>query len=410
LNIPFLSEARAVLDWTATPTVLTLYEWLKLEGISKDLFERELVLLEEEDDARQKGERQGRSAKFWGALIFILVIVIILFPLLLMSVARENSQPNPWHTGVVSVQLETFETLFKMDNLPRALNDAAFKSLKDNELLSGGYTHDDVALLDIANQSKSIWIISPGSRAAMTAALADASNGTMALDVNVQWQFSRNVPSNLVGVSENVLGRRSHSLRAEDAALFHRALINESGTPVLIPLPNLFPKYMRLGLAGSTGDGASALPKAAQTENVDCILEHRRDGGKEWWELYANHTGTGSPSNLEIITFSDEVIPPTLTFITNYGVVGLYVSVVLVVGRFLRSFVSMLPSRIPHENMPQVTTLRNLCAMIYRARSSQPPNLALEEELFLLLMAIYTSTEAMAAWSKTTITADVKQD
>ncbi len=64
----------------------------------------------------------------------------------------------------------------------------------------------------------------------------------------------------------------------------------------------------------------------------------------------------------------------------------------------------------PHENMPQVTTLRNLCAMIYRARSSQPPNLALEEELFLLLMAIYTSTEAMAAWSKTTITADVKQD
>jgi hypothetical protein len=61
-----------------------------------------------------------------------------------------------------------------------------------------------------------------------------------------------------------------------------------------------------------------------------------------------------SPCIVEIITFSSRVVPPSVSFITSYGIIGLYISVVLVIGRFLRMTVSNLSHQIIYENMPQV--------------------------------------------------------
>lgn len=36
--IPFLSEARTLLDWICIKTSLTLYEWFKMEDIYTDIF------------------------------------------------------------------------------------------------------------------------------------------------------------------------------------------------------------------------------------------------------------------------------------------------------------------------------------------------------------------------------------
>lgn len=37
-SIPFVYEIRSILDWTLTPTTLTLMEWLKFEDIFAELF------------------------------------------------------------------------------------------------------------------------------------------------------------------------------------------------------------------------------------------------------------------------------------------------------------------------------------------------------------------------------------
>lgn len=329
MNIPFLSEARAVLDWTCTATTLTLYEWLKLDGISKDLFARELTLLEEQEGGRVSGVKQGRLSKCIGVMIFILVIFTILFPLLLMSVAQENSQPNPWRTGGVSITLETFEPFFIMDNIPTSIDNSKFDALDKEGLLISGLKRDDVTLLKVANQSKNIWTISPGSRQTMTSSLMQAANGTRTpLNLYVNWKFSRTVGSNLASsVAENTFDSRVYPLDKVVASLLHQALVNMTATDkrsgTMILLPRLFPKYVHLGLGANTNDGKGALPQAARLDFVNCSLHYLRDvEGREWWELYAHDTGTAMLSDLAIMTYSDQVIPPTLSFLMNYGVVG----------------------------------------------------------------------------------------
>jgi len=61
-----------------------------------------------------------------------------------------------------------------------------------------------------------------------------------------------------------------------------------------------------------------------------------------------------SPTSLEIITFSDRASSDAFAFLNSYGIVGLYVSVVLVVGRFLRMMVDQASHRIVYEDMPEV--------------------------------------------------------
>lgn len=55
-NIPFLYESRVLLDWACTTTTLSLGEWLKLEDITKQLFEVEVKRLDGIRDGRKPGE------------------------------------------------------------------------------------------------------------------------------------------------------------------------------------------------------------------------------------------------------------------------------------------------------------------------------------------------------------------
>ena len=77
----------------------------------------------------------------------------------------------------------------------------------------------------------------------------------------------------------------------------------------------------------------------------------------------------------------------------------MYVSIVLVVGKFMRMLVTDLSTRIRVEDMPNVEALRNLCMAICTYRSLQPPDLVLEEELYHLLISIYRRADALFAWT-----------
>ncbi len=96
---------------------------------------------------------------------------------------------------------------------------------------------------------------------------------------------------------------------------------------------------------------------------------------------------------------SDRIVPPGLAFIASYGIIGLYVSVVLVISRFLRLSASNISHKIIYQDMPQVQTLANLCELVRLARSRVPPQLDLEESLYRLLIRLYRSPEALLTWT-----------
>ena len=81
---------------------------------------------------------------------------------------------------------------------------------------------------------------------------------------------------------------------------------------------------------------------------------------------------------------------------SGYGIVGLYVSVVLVVFKFLRDYVNRLAQNIPYEKMEQVDSLRNLAIIVDSARGT---DLELEERLTRLVFEVFRSTEDLKAWT-----------
>ena len=75
------------------------------------------------------------------------------------------------------------------------------------------------------------------------------------------------------------------------------------------------------------------------------------------------------------------------------SVVGLYMSLVLMVGRLVRMLTQNLSYQVAYMETPYVGRILNLCRDIYIARESG--ELALEEELFAKLSFIYRSPQTL---------------
>ena len=91
----------------------------------------------------------------------------------------------------------------------------------------------------------------------------------------------------------------------------------------------------------------------------------------QWWEVNQLPPADGilPPSpGIDLVTVSAETVPGLLGSIAVAGLIGLYVGVVLSVGRFLRLWVSSLIHRIYLDDMPNADELLKLCEDIFIAR------------------------------------------
>lgn len=80
------------------------------------------------------------------------------------------------------------------------------------------------------------------------------------------------------------------------------------------------------------------------------------------------------------------------------SIIGLYVSLVFVIGRFVRLFFSGVSYRIMFDELPNVDKILQLCLDIYMVRESR--DLVLEEELFAKLLFLFRSPEMLVRYTK----------
>lgn len=85
-------------------------------------------------------------------------------------------------------------------------------------------------------------------------------------------------------------------------------------------------------------------------------------------------------------------------FWDHSSIIGLYVSLVLVIGRFVRIFFAGGSSQIMYQELPSVDNILNLCLDIYMVRESQ--DYRMEEYLFSKLIFVYRSPETLIKWTK----------
>lgn len=79
-------------------------------------------------------------------------------------------------------------------------------------------------------------------------------------------------------------------------------------------------------------------------------------------------------------------------------IMGLYASVVLVIGKFVREFFSGISHTIMFEELPNVDRILKLCTDIFLVRETG--ELDLEEDMYAKLIFLYRSPETMIKWTR----------
>uniref|UniRef100_A0A8C3CSN9 Piezo type mechanosensitive ion channel component 2 n=1 Tax=Cairina moschata TaxID=8855 RepID=A0A8C3CSN9_CAIMO len=399
--VPFLTELRAVMDWVWTDTTLSLSSWICVEDIYAHIFILKCWRESEKRYPQPRGQKKKKVVKYgMGGMIIVLLICIVWFPLLFMSLIKSVAGITNKPLDVsITITLGGYQPIFTMSaqqNQLQNLNQTGFNaflgSYRGNTAalqFLEGYGKEDITLADLEGNSNSLWTISPPSREKMIQGLLDFS---AEFTVVLSWSIQRNLT--LGAKAEIASDKLTFGLpvktRKDIATMMSGKQLEK------VTLETVYPYYIKApsdSLAKPikqllTGIENNSVPKNTLLSRV-----------REWWVL--NQLGKRyktSEESLELFIFSDKVSPPSLGFLAGYGIMGLYASVVLVIGKFVREFFSGISHSIMFEELPNVDRILKLCTDIFLVRETG--ELELEEDLYAKLIFLYRSPETMIKWTR----------
>lgn len=97
--------------------------------------------------------------------------------------------------------------------------------------------------------------------------------------------------------------------------------------------------------------------------------------------------------NLVILVYNEEVIGSFFGSALQLSVVGLYATIVIAIGRFIRIIFDRISQRVMYEELPNTKQLFEICEGIFIAQ--QEGDLVREKQLYDLLILMYRSPEAL---------------
>ncbi|XP_041959521.1 piezo-type mechanosensitive ion channel component 2 [Alosa sapidissima] len=419
--IPFLTELRAVMDWVWTDTTLSLSSWICVEDIYAHIFVLKCWRESEKRYPQPRGQKKKKVVKYgMGGMIVMLLICIVWFPLLFMSLVKSVA-------GVVNrpldvslkLQLGGFEHIFTMSaqqNHLRDISEDEFNTFlkiygSDTDVMPflESYTFEDLTIAELEGSSNSLWTISPPSRKTLIQVLGKTEDE---FTITIDWSVQRDLE---LGAKAEVSSGKYVTNLDNKTRIELVQLLNGTRKDSVI-LPHIFPQYMRapsdssakpivqfykdekyMNITLNLGRPESTSNKTKSANETEVI--------QEWWIV--NQTRAGelkstfmkpNKSGLELYVFSDKVSPPSLGFLAGYGIMGLYASVVLVIGKFVREFFSGIHHTIMFEELPNVDRILKLCTDIFLVRETG--ELDLEEDLYAKLIFLYRSPETMIKWTR----------
>ena len=409
LAIPFLLELRVLMDWVWTDTTMAVGSWLQMEDIYANVYQLKCWRDIERNYPTPRGMKKKALIKYGvGGLLLVIIIFIIWFPLVIFSFANTVFKVNPPTACTVTLSINGFQPMFKMTSQVEdieALSSGEYKTLKDtfNGNQNGiaflsSYDPEDITEIKLNGQSTSVWGISPPSKGELVKQLSmDNTSARMEFYAT----FLRTQTSAEAG--ETLTFQTTRELdKSEQHTLAKLLLSNDS---LSLNISRLFPRFLKLPNKGQ-GSNVQALNSDIGLRKVQLRLQSKDD--IEWWGIQEILDGTvlnpgaGEKEkvvdHLTLITFNDRVAPSGFSFFTNYGIIGLYLSFILLIGRILRLSTSGLIEKIAYNELPYIDNVLQLCLDLYLVR--EMGEFRLEEDLYAKLIFFYRSAETRVKWTR----------
>ncbi|XP_051543569.1 piezo-type mechanosensitive ion channel component 2-like isoform X1 [Myxocyprinus asiaticus] len=413
--VPFLTELRAVMDWVWTDTTLSLSSWICVEDIYAHIFVLKCWRESEKRYPQPRGQKKKKVVKYgMGGMIVMLLICIVWFPLLFMSLVKSVAGVINKPLDVsVTITLGGFQPIFTMSAQQNQLQDiteADFLAFMNsyNYIPSAmqfleAYTAEDVTMAVLEGSSNSLWTISPPSRKNLMNVLSKEDQ----FPVTMSWSIQRNL--SLGAKAEFAMDKHVTYLDMNTRQELI-ALLNGTRNKAVI-IEQVFPCFIRAP-SDSNAKPIDQLYRVDGYKSILLDLERSQNGSEEiqeWWIVDQPSAGKiqmrsvaksekKREAGLQLYVFSDKVSPPSLGFLAGYGIMGLYASVVLVIGKFVREFFSGISHSIMFEELPCVDRILKLCTDIFLVRETG--ELELEEDLYAKLIFLYRSPETMIKWTR----------
>ncbi|XP_024120347.2 piezo-type mechanosensitive ion channel component 2 [Oryzias melastigma] len=416
--VPFLTELRAVMDWVWTDTSLSLSSWICVEDIYAHIFILKCWRESEKRYPQPRGQKKKKVVKYgMGGMIVVLLICIVWFPLLFMSLVKSVAGVVNAPLDVsITITLAGFQPIFTMSAQQKQLWDVTKAEFDDFTAVISknqsdeskktmaiqfleNYTPEDLIIAELKGSSNSLWTISPPSRDN----LIDMLKSEEEFPVTVTWSIQRNL--SLGAEAETAYGKNVKVLNQEtkqNLILLLKGAAN--ATNANVTLTELIPRYIR---APSKSDATSVEQLGDVMIDIHLTMQRAQNESgqaQEWWIVNQREPSIirkisrKTEAGLEIYVFSDQVSPPSLGFLAGYGIMGLYASVVLVIGKFVREFFSGISHNIMFEELPNVDRILKLCTDIFLVRETG--ELDLEEDMYSKLIFLYRSPETMIKWTR----------
>ncbi|XP_078337037.1 piezo-type mechanosensitive ion channel component 2-like isoform X2 [Crassostrea virginica] len=407
LAIPFLLELRVLMDWIWTDSTLAIGSWLQMEDIYANIYVLKCWREAERNYPTPRSQKKGSLIKYGvGGLLLVLIIFIIWFPLVIFSFANTVYISNPPVGVTASIAIGGFQPLFKVQAQQQTIS--PLTTAQYNDLLTyfnereqksaisnlNKFEPEDITIIKLNGKSTSVWGISPPSKAE----LIEFLNNTQGAKIEFEVTFSRNPTSS--DASQTLTSHQMDVLDDKTRSNLMELLIDPTKASSVL-VNNLFSRFLRL--SKKSASTLNFIPKS--NVSMHLIVTNIT----EWWNVEEklipgtlcpepqNKCGQ-SASELTLITLNDRAAPAGFSLISGYGIIGLYVTFILLIGRILRLSTTGLAERITYLELPYVDNILQLCLDVYLVREMH--EFRLEEDLYAKLIFVYRSAETRIKWTR----------
>ncbi|XP_043493596.1 piezo-type mechanosensitive ion channel component isoform X2 [Polistes fuscatus] len=439
--VPFLFELRAVMDWIWTDTSMTIMDWFKMEDIFASIYQIKCMRGVETDFPQPRGEKKKQMSKYLvGGGALCVIIGLIWFPLLLFALGGTVGVSNLPYEVSMKIGIGPYEPIYSMTAQTSSITEYSeeeFKNLtdlytRDKEAVTflENYFNTDVAVIKLWGFSRKLWDISPPDKEKLMMELKSDAD----VFVHIEWTVCRktNVKDS-TGISTShrdvplpaFINGEFNPTRKTLADMLSVDSVNSSNATIIIPFS--FPKFLKV--TSRATDYVPQLMKLPSSQsftykeedstptddylfrNISLQLSTDRQccAHQQWWivqevcddRFYLDLLQNIPLNNCKYIMmflFNDKAFPEGLSFISGFGILGLYTTAVIVISQMMRKIVSDMAPKIMFDDLPYVDRILRLCLDIYLVRESG--DLCLEEDLFAKLIFLYRSPETLIRWTR----------